>query len=326
MTGTVLLGNAKDAAKTLPDNYFQCIITSPPYFGHRIYTENDPNEIGRETNVNNYVHHLVDVFSSLRSKLRDDGLLWLNMGDTYRDKALLGVPWRLAIALQDNGWILRSDVIWHKSNAMPSSVKDRPTVDHEYVFMFSKNGSYYYNADAIREPHITFSEKSKTRGGRKHFGVRNGTPEKGKNGGNPNLHNGRWDQAFHPNGRNKRTVWEIPLGKFRDAHFAVFPEKLVEICMLASTQTNDYILDPFCGSGTTGVVAAKHDRNFIGIELVEKYQKMAQKRIDEMVVQNKLFKKMCKELSVPFSDVDELQSISVHATISAPLNSCSASV
>jgi site-specific DNA-methyltransferase (adenine-specific) len=209
---------------------------------------------------------------------------------------------------------------------MPSSVKDRPTVDHEYVFMFSKNGSYFYNTDAIREPHITFSEKSKTRGGRKHFGVRNGTPEKGKNGGNPNLHNGRWDQAFHPNGRNKRTVWEIPLGKFRDAHFAVFPEKLVEICMLASTQANDYILDPFCGSGTTGLVAVKHDRNFFGIELVEKYQKMAQKRIDEFAGQNTLFDKEYEEKSTAFFDVEKVQGISVYASLSAPLKTRRASV
>jgi hypothetical protein len=160
---------------------------------------------------------------------------------------------------------------------------------NKYIFMFSKNTKYFYNADAIREPHITFTEKSKTMGGRNHFGKRNGTPEKGKNGGNPNLHNGRWDQAFHPNGRNKRTVWEIPLGKFRDAHFAVFPEKLVENCLFAFTQANDYVLDPFCGSGTTGIVALKHNRNFVGIELVKKYQNMAQKRVDTLTVQNTLF-------------------------------------
>jgi len=283
MNGSVLLGDVKKQFSILDDDYFQCIITSPPYFGHRNYSSDSINEIGREANLSDYVKHLVEIFSLLRPKLRNDGLLWLNLGDTYKEKALLSVPWRVAIALQNDGWILRSDVIWHKPNAMPSSVKDRPTIDHEYIFMFSKNLKYFYNADAIREPHITFSEKSKTMGGRNHFGKRNGTPERGKNGGNPNLHNGRWDQAFHPNGRNKRTVWEIPLGKFRDAHFAVFPEKLVENCLLVSTQTNDYILDPFCGSGTTGIVALKHCRNFIGIELVEKYQKMAQKRIDGLI-------------------------------------------
>jgi site-specific DNA-methyltransferase (adenine-specific) len=289
MNGTVILGDARKQSHILDDNFFQCIITSPPYFGHRFYSESDPNEIGQESDLLDYIDNLVEVFNLLRPKLHDSGLLWLNLGDTYREKTLLGIPWRVALALQDSGWILRSDVIWYKPNAMPSSVKDRPTVDHEYIFMFSKNKEYFYNADAIREPHVTFSEKSKTMGGRNHFGKRNGTPEKGKNGGNPNLHNGRWDQAFHPKGRNKRTVWEIPLGKFRDAHFAVFPEKLVENCLLASTKADDYILDPFCGSGTAGIVALKNNRNFIGIELVEKYQKMAQNRLKELTAQNALF-------------------------------------
>ena len=289
MKNIIILGDARKQSHILDDNFFQCIITSPPYFGHRFYSESDPDEIGKESNLLDYIDHLVDTFDLLRHKLHNSGLLWLNLGDTYREKVLLSVLWRVALALQDNGWILRSDIIWYKPNAMPSSVKDRPTVDHEYIFMFSKNKEYYYNADAIREPHITFSEKSKTRGGRNHFGKRNGTPEKGKNGGNPNLHNGHWDQAFHPNGRNKRTVWEIPLGKFRDAHFAVFPEKLVENCLLASTKSNDFVLDPFCGSGTTGIVALKHNRNFIGIELVEKYQKMAQDRLNTLTVRNTLF-------------------------------------
>jgi len=215
--------------------------------------------------------------------------LWLNLGDTYKNKMLMGMPWRVALALQDNGWILRSDIIWHKPNAMPSSIKDRPTTDHEYIFMFSKNNEYYYDADAIREPHKTFSEDSKMKGGRNHFGKVNGTPENGKNGGNSNLHDGRWDQAFHPKGRNKRTVWEIPLGKFKDAHFAVYPDKLVETCLFASTKKNDIVFDPFTGSGTTGVVACKHNRKFVGVELVDKYQKMAQKRIDEITAQKTIF-------------------------------------
>ncbi|MDR2842005.1 MAG: site-specific DNA-methyltransferase [Spirochaetaceae bacterium] len=289
MKSSIILGDVRQQALNLPDNYFQCIVTSPPYFGHRIYSGNDPNEIGRETSPSLYIEHLVESFNVLRSKLHDNGLLWLNLGDTYKEKTLLGMPWRVALALQEKGWILRSDIIWHKPNAMPSSVKDRPTVDHEYIFMFSKNAEYYYDADAIREPHVTFSEKSKMRGGRNHFGKRNGTPENGKNSGNHNLHDGRWDQAFNPNGRNKRTVWEIPLGKFRDTHFAVFPEKLVENCILASTKTSDFILDPFCGSGTTGVVSIKHDRNFVGIELVKKYQIMAQTRITELTTQTSLF-------------------------------------
>ena len=289
MIGTVLLGDVRKQSHKLQDNFFQCIITSPPYFGHRNYSGDNPDEIGQEEYFNDYINNLVQTFNIIKPKLHENGLLWLNIGDTYRDKNLLGIPWRVALALQSNGWILRSDIIWHKPNAMPSSVKNRPTVDHEYVFMFSKSGEYFYNADAIREPHITFTEKSKMRGGRNHFGKKNGTPENGKNSGNLNLHNGRWDQAFHPNGRNKRTVWEIPLSKYRDTHFAVFPEKLVENCLLASTQINDFVLDPFTGSGTTGVVSLKYNRNFIGIELVEKYQKMSQRRIEDLIIQNSLF-------------------------------------
>lgn len=282
----VILGDIREIARTLPDGFFQTIVTSPPYYGHRKYSESDSmNEIGQEEDANTYISNLVGVFNELRNKLRPDGLLWLNLGDTYREKALLGIPWRVALALQQDGWILRSDIIWYKPNAMPASIKDRPTTDHEYVFMLARSKDYYYDADAIREPHITFTAQSKMKGGRRHFGKSGGTPEKGKNTGNSNLHDARWDQAFHPKGRNKRTVWEIPLGKFRDVHFAVYPERLVEICILASTREGDYILDPFAGSGTTGIVAHKLFRNFTGVELVDKYQRMAQSRIDDLAVQ-----------------------------------------
>ena len=287
----VLLGDIRTLYKGIPNNFIQTIITSPPYFGHRKYTGEDScdQEIGREKNLEDYIINVVRCFELIKPKLKSNGLLWLNLGDTYRNKELQGVPWRVAFALKDNGWILRSDIIWKKPNAMPSSVKNRPTTDHEYIFLFSKSNDYYYNADSIREPHITFSEKSKMKGGRNHFGKRNGTPENGKNSGNQNLHDGRWDQAFHPKGRNKRTVWEIPVGKFRDAHFAVYPEALVEICLLASTKKQDVVFDPFTGSGTTGVVAIKNQRKFIGCELVKKYQEMAQNRIDEVIVQPSLF-------------------------------------
>lgn len=287
----VIHGDIRTASTIIPDNCIQTIITSPPYFGHRNYTEQEdcPDEIGREQNLNDYIHNLVTCFNPLKPKLKDNGLLWLNLGDTYRNKELLGVPWRVALALKDSGWILRSDIIWKKPNAMPSSVKNRPTTEHEYIFLFSKTRDYYYDADAIREPHVTFSEQSKMKGGRNHFGKRDSTPEHGKNSGNQNLHDSRWDQAFHPKGRNKRTVWEIPLGKFRDTHFAVYPETLVEICLFASTQKGDIVLDPFTGSGTTGVVALKHQRKFIGCELVKKYQEMAQKRLDEIIIQPSLF-------------------------------------
>lgn len=291
LKNTVILGDVRHVFSKIPDYFVQTIITSPPYFGHRKYSgeESSQYEIGRETNLEEYIQSLTESFDLLKPKLKNNGLLWLNLGDTYRNQELLGVPWRVAFALQDQGWILRSDIIWKKNNAMPSSVKNRPTTEHEYIFLFSKTKDYFYDPDAIREPHVTFSDKSQMKGGRKHFGHRNGTPEKGKNAGNSNLHNSRWDQAFHPNGRNKRTIWEIPLSKFKDAHFAVYPEKLVEICLLASTKSNDFVLDPFTGSGTTGVVAKKNNRNFIGIELVEKYQRMAQKRINETHYQTELF-------------------------------------
>ncbi len=191
----------------------------------------------------------------------------------------MGMPWRVCLALKEIGWILRSDCIWHKPNAMPSSVKTRPTTDHEYIFFFSHSKNYYYDADAIREPHVTFTEKSKMKGGRRHFGQRGGTPEQGKNSGDSNLHDARWDQAFHPNGRNQRTVWSIPLSKFRKAHFAVFPESLVENCIKATCPTGGVVLDPFSGAGTTALVAKRLGRHFIAIDCVEEYCQMGRERL-----------------------------------------------
>ncbi|MFN3333880.1 MAG: DNA-methyltransferase [Caldilinea sp.] len=296
---TVIAGDIRVVAPSLPNDFFQAIVTSPPYFGHRNYSGfPNPSEIGQEEDPAQYVANLVAVFRVLHDKLKPNGLLWLNLGDSYRDKSLLGIPWRVALALQEDGWVLRSDIIWYKPNAMPSSVKDRPTTDHEYVFMLARNPSYYYNADAIREPHVTFTKKSKMRGGRNHFGKPGGTPEAGKNTGNSNLHDGRWDQAFHPLGRNRRTVWEIPLSKSRNAHFAVYPEKLAELCILASTSEGDFVLDPFTGSGTTGVVACRLQRRFVGVELSNHYQAMAQQRIEAITAQLGLFQvKTTEELS-----------------------------
>lgn len=279
MSFEILTGNAAEQLIYIENETIQSTITSPPYFNLRNYSNGHNKEIGREKDVSIYIDNLVKIFEILKHKTREDGLLFLNLGDTYVNGCLSGVPWRVALALIDIGWILRSDIIWHKPNAMPSSVKNRPTTDHEYIFMFSKNKKYQYFQDAIREPHITFSENSKMKGGRNHLGKRNGTPEKGKNEGNSNLHDGRWDQAFHPLGRNKRTVWNIPLGKFRGSHFAVFPEQLVETCIKASSKEGDLICDPFTGSGTTGLVATKMKRDFIGIELVSEYADLAKSRI-----------------------------------------------
>lgn len=278
----IFCGDSWTISESLPENIARTIITSPPYFGHRLYSKSQETqhfEFGCEEEPKEYVAKLVTLFESLKQVLHEDGTLWLNLGDTYRNGQLLGIPWRVALGLQETGWMLRSEIIWNKPNAMPSSVKSRPTLAHEHIFLFSKQGQYFYNADAIREPHITFSEQSKMRGGRNHFGKRNSTPEAGKNGGNPNLHTARWDQAFHPLGRNKRTVWDISLGKFREAHFAVFPPELVEICLLAGTECNDLVFDPFMGSGTVAVVAKQNNRRFLGCELVQEYVEMALNRV-----------------------------------------------
>jgi DNA modification methylase len=288
---TVLVGDSWTVARSLPSSYVQCIVTSPPYFGHREYSDKEDlirMELGREEDPLTYIRNLVFLFEELRRVLRDDGTLWLNLGDTYRKEQLLGIPWRVALGLQEAGWILRSEIIWNKPNAMPSSVKNRPTTSHEHIFLFVKTNEYFYNADAIREPHVTFSPESKMRGGRNHLGKRNGTPENSKNRGNQNLHDGRWDQAFHPLGRNKRTVWDIPLGKFRDTHFAVFPQILVKNCILASTHEGDSVLDPFMGSGTTACVAKELGRHFLGIELVPRYAEMTMRRATSIVFQPSL--------------------------------------
>lgn len=276
----VYCGDAEATLQTFQDESIDLVVSSPPYFQQRNYQAD--GQIGQEPTIHAYVTRLVNVLRQARRTLRRTGSLWLVLGDKYQDKQLLGIPWRVALALQDDGWYLRSDIIWHKPNAMPSAVKDRPTTDHEYVFFLTKSESYYYNADAIREPHVTFSDKSRMKGGRRHFFQRDGTPEAGKNQGNPNLHNGRWDQAFHPAGRNKRTVWSIPLSKFRGAHFAVFPEPLVETCVLAASPPDGLVLDPFLGSGTTAAVARKLGRSYVGIDCNPEYCEMARQRLSTL--------------------------------------------
>ena len=277
MKNSVICGDALKVLPSLPSYTVDAVVTSPPYFGQRDYDH--PNQIGNEAEPKLYIEKLVAVFRECRRVLKRDGTLWVNLGDKYRDGQLLGMPWRLALALQEDGWLLRSDVIWFKPNAMPSSVKNRFTTDHEYLFLLAKESDYYFDADAVREPHVTFSDKSRMKGGRNHFGKRGGTPERGKNGGNPNLHTGRWDQAFHPKGRNKRTVWEVPLSKYPNAHFAVFPEKLIEPCILAGSRVKGLILDPFLGSGTTALVALRLGREFIGVDCSQKFCEMARRRI-----------------------------------------------
>lgn len=271
-------GDSCQLLQQMPADSVDTVVTSPPYYQQRNY-EGQREQIGQESTPEGYVQRLVVLFREMHRVLRSTGSLWLVLGDKYQDGQQLGMPWRVALAMQQDGWILRSDVIWHKPNAMPSSVKNRLTLDHEYVFFFVKSMQYYYDADAIREPHVTFSDHSRMRGGRQHFFRRGGTPEQGKNGGTNNLHDGRWDQAFHPKGRNKRTVWSVPLSKCREAHFAVFPASLVRTCILATCPEKGVVLDPFCGSGTTCAVAQELGRHFVGFDCVEKYCRMAAKRI-----------------------------------------------
>ena len=282
-TGQFHCGDSAQLLSRLPESSVDTVVTSPPYYRQRDYQSD--KQIGSESDPAQYLANMLEITFQLHRIVKQTGSLWIVIGDKYINGELLGMPWQLAMAMKDQGWRLRSDIIWHKPNAMPSSVKTRPTTDHEYIFFFSKSKNYFYDADAIREPHVTFSETSKMKGGRKHFGKRGGTPESGKNGGNNNLHDARWDQAFHPKGRNKRTVWSIPLSKFRDAHFAVFPESLVENCVKASCPNDGIVLDPFSGSGTTAAVATKLNRRFIAIDCVDEYCLMGRKRIADAIDQ-----------------------------------------
>ncbi len=274
----IVHGEALDVLSRWPDEAVDCLVTSPPYWRQRDYRGRS-QQVGREATPDEYVARLAAIFAECRRVLKSSGTAWLVIGDKYEDGRQLGLPWRVALALMAEGWILRADCIWHKPNAMPSPARSRPTIDHEYLFFFAKSADYFYDADAIREPHVTFSDKSRMRGGRGHFGRRGGTPESGKNGGSSNLHDGRWDQAFHPLGRNKRTVWSIPLSKFREAHFAVFPEPLVELCIAAGCPTGGLVLDPFSGSGTTAVVARRLGRHYLGIDCAREYCQMARRRL-----------------------------------------------
>ncbi len=260
----VLHGDTRNLIKEIPDNFFQCVITSPPYWGVRDYGVE--NQIGAEADLDEYIDTLVSIFSEVRRVLRSDGTFWLNIGNTYtsggrkwrqedsknkgramsyrpptpeglKKKDLIGVAWILAMACQREGWYLRNDIIWNKPNCQPESVKDRLTVSHEYLFLFSKSEKYYFNQEAIKE------------------------------------------SANNGNGlKNKRTVWAINTEPYPDAHFAVFPRNLIRPCILAGSRENDLIFDPFYGVGTVGVAAIELKRRCVGIELKSDFIKMAKKR------------------------------------------------
>lgn len=261
----ILLGDAQEVLTRLPRNSVQCLVTSPPYWGLRDYGID--GQIGLEETLPGFIEKLIEVFRAAHRVLKDDGTLWLNIGDGYtsgnrgwrapdkknparamstrpntpdglKPKDLLGIPWRLAFALQEAGWYLRADIVWNKPNAMPESVKDRPTRSHEYLFMLTKNEQYYFDQEAIAEDR--FDGRGK---------------------------------------RNKRSVWDVNTEAFKDAHFATFPPKLIEPCILASSREGDYVLDPFFGAGTVGLVCERLRRNYVGIELHPEYVKLALRRL-----------------------------------------------
>ncbi len=291
-----------------PDEHFHTCVTSPPYWGLRDYGLGS-DSLGLEPTPELYVEHLVTIFREVRRTLRDDGTLWLNIGDSYwsdtlvslsgldvdrveknkkrpaykygyperppglKPKDLVGIPWMLAFALRTDGWCLRSDIIWHKPNPMPESVRDRPTKAHEYLFLLSKSKRYYYDADAIREPtvgtnhHDLTGPPYKAPGQTRQTGSRGPASHKGShfNRGKTAEHQlGRASSAprqDNPAGRNKRSVWRIATQPYPGAHFATFPEKLVEPCILAGCPEGGTVLDPFSGSGTVGLVAQRLERN-----------------------------------------------------------------
>ncbi len=262
----IMPGDALEKLKTLQPDSIDCCITSPPYFGLRDYGVK--GQIGLEANPELYISKLVLVFNEVLRVLKAQGTLWLSLGDSYEDKSLVGIPWKVAEALKKIGWILRSEIIWDKPNAMPESVKDRPTKSHETIFLFSKSKKYYFNADAIREPLKTKSN------------VREKCKEKHNHAVLSPIGKGirEWN---NPLGRNKRTVWSISTKPFSGSHFATFPPEVVKTCISAGCQPRGTVLDPFLGSGTTLMVADQNDRSGIGIELNPEYVQIAKTRIKE---------------------------------------------
>jgi len=277
-----LEGDCREVLPTLPAKSIHCCVSSPPYWGQRTYLpDGHPAkhlEIGQEPTVKEYIDTLVGVFRQVWRVLMNDGTLWLNLGDSYADKDsaqaagvkpgdVIALPWRAALALQADGWFLRTDIIWHKPNPKPESVKDRPTKSHEYLFLLSKRKDYYYDVDATREP-VT-STGSARFGKQWHSTVGTGAQSRRLKSA---------AQRNHPLGKNKRSVWSVPVACFPGAHFAVFPRELIRPCILAGCPKGGIVLDPFAGSGTTAVVAEELGRDAVLIELNPVYVAMQKGR------------------------------------------------
>lgn len=306
----LLVGDAIKQLKTLPDKSVNTCVTSPPYYGLRDY--GIESQIGLEETPEDYIEKLVEVFGEVKRVLRDDGILWVNIGDSYsgsgkgpkgkisrdcqnmdkigkggnipmgtKPKDLIGIPWMLAFALRNDGWYLRQDIIWAKNNPMPESVKDRCTRSHEYIFMLTKSRKYWFDREAIQEDAVSKSGAGAKFGGYKYDD--SDDPKYQCYSGN----------KYRPNGkRNKRDVWNCSVAITKEAHFAVFPKELIEPCILAGCPQSGWVLDPFSGSGTTGIVSVNNDRNFIGVELNPEYIDITERRVEKectnvsIVVQN----------------------------------------
>lgn len=300
-------GNCLEVLKSFEDKCINCCVTSPPYYGLRDYGVE--GQIGNEDTPFDYVDKLVDIFAEVRRVLKDDGTLWLNLGDSWtgssqgagtkhptpkqasnhgtnymttehhvsklkhvegcKPKDLIGIPWMVAFALRESGWYLRQDIIWAKGNPMPESVKDRCTKSHEYIFLLSKNRKYYYDYQAIKEPAVT---KATVR-------------DKNKEGYQADYAKGdrfsKGERVYGADGmRNKRDVWNVNTKPCKEAHFATYPDTLIEPCILAGCPEGGVVLDPFMGAGTTGMVTKRYNRNYVGIELNTEYIDIANKRIE----------------------------------------------
>ena len=304
MRDTVLFGDCRETLKQFTEKARTCV-TSPPYYGLRDYGGED-DQIGQEQTPEEFIDQLVNVFRGVRDVLTDDGTCWVNIGDSYynyrpgrgqglakqtvsntkqdlpdvcprrgnrleglKEKDLIGIPWMLAFALRADGWYLRQDIIWHKPNPMPESVKDRCTKAHEYIFLLSKNRKYYYDHEAIKEQAV-----GERWGGNTPINMNNTKDTNNQFSGLTRPRKMVYDK------RNKRSVWKVVTKPYKGAHFAVFPEELIEPCILAGSEKGDVVLDPFMGSGTTAIVAKTLGRNYIGCELHEDYGKLIKKRLN----------------------------------------------
>lgn len=320
--GDIYTGDALDMLRTLPDQSVHCCVTSPPYWGLRDYGVD--TQVGLETTVEEHIAILTVVFREVFRVLHNDGTLWVNYGDTYSanrgyqvpdskfqnvgnscsrcssscglpPKNLLGLPWRLAFALQANGWFLRTDIIWHKPNPMPESVKDRPTRAHEYIFLLSKSERYYYDHEAVKEPAVHAADAHRNRWDTKNYTIPGQKPQRrttrgpgnwgvvpcGFPGENPGRGRTSGPVSDGNASRNRRSVWTIATRPFPDAHFATFPPDLIRPCVLAGCPVGGVVLDPFFGTGTVGVVCAEEGRRYLGIEINPDYVAMARSRIQE---------------------------------------------